>query len=191
MGVSICVASGDGGSSDGVNDGQPHVDFPASSPHVLGCGGSTLNGSGTTISSEVAWNDSGGGVSSVFALPAWQSTAHVPPAPTAQGGRGVPDVCGDANPNTGYSITVDGQSIVVGGTSAVAPLWAGLIALLNQHYGSPLGFFNPKLYALQPGALHDITTGSNGAYNAGPGWNPVCGLGSPDGSTLETALASH
>jgi kumamolisin len=188
MGVTVCVASGDGGSSDGVNDGSPHADFPASSPNVLGCGGTTLTASGTAISSETAWSDSGGGVSSVFSLPSWQSNAHVPPPPNSQGGRGVPDVSADADPNTGYTVRVDGQNVVVGGTSAVAPLWAALVAMTNQHLGTPVGLINPKLYALPAGALHDITSGSNGAYNAGPGWDPVTGLGTPDGTKLEAAL---
>ncbi|HTV91882.1 MAG TPA: S53 family peptidase [Verrucomicrobiae bacterium] len=193
MGVTVCVASGDAGSSDGVSGGEPHVDFPASSPHALGCGGTTLKAAGTAIASETAWSDSGGGVSDVFALPSWQATAHVPAPPNPAGGRGVPDVCADADPNSGYSVRVDGQSIVVGGTSAVAPLWAALIALMSQQLGSTVGFINPKLYALNgypgsPGPLHDITSGSNGAYDAGEGWDPVTGLGSPDGARLEAAL---
>jgi kumamolisin len=193
MGVTVCVASGDSGSSDGQSDGSPHADFPASSPHALGCGGTTLKASGTAISSETAWSDSGGGVSDVFALPSWQATAHVPAPSNPSGGRGVPDVCADADPNSGYSVLVDGSSIVVGGTSAVAPLWAGLIALMNQQLGTSVGFINPKLYSLNgypnsPGPLHDITSGSNGAYKAGPGWDPVTGLGSPDGARLEKAL---
>jgi kumamolisin len=194
MGVTVCVASGDGGSSDGVNDGEPHADFPASSPHALGCGGTTVTVSGTTISSEVAWDDSGGGVSEFFALPSWQDNANVPAPSTAQGGRGIPDVSADADPDTGYNVLVDGQSMVVGGTSACAPLWAGLIALMNQQLDSTVGFLNPKLYTLpgypkNPGPLRDITSGSNGAYNAGPGWDPVTGLGTPDGARLESALS--
>ncbi|HTC31516.1 MAG TPA: S53 family peptidase, partial [Candidatus Acidoferrum sp.] len=193
MGVTVCVASGDSGSSDGVSGGEAHVDFPASSPHALGCGGTTLKASGTAIASETAWSDSGGGVSDVFALPSWQASAQVPAPTNPSGGRGVPDICADADPNSGYTVRVDGSSVVVGGTSAVAPLWAGLIALLNQQLGTSAGFINPKLYALNgypssPGPLHDITAGSNGAYNAGPGWDPVTGLGSPDGARLEAAL---
>ncbi|HTX56616.1 MAG TPA: S53 family peptidase [Candidatus Acidoferrales bacterium] len=193
MGVTVCVASGDGGSSDGVSDGEPHVDFPASSPHVLGCGGTSIRASDGTIVSETAWSDSGGGVSAVFGLPTWQAAAHVPLPSTATGGRGVPDVCADADPDSGYRVLVDGAGIVVGGTSAVAPLWAALIALMNQEAGEPVGFLNPKLYDLPgypstPGPLHDITTGSNGAYQAGEGWSPVTGLGSPDGARLEEAV---
>jgi len=194
MGVTVCVASGDGGSSDGLSGSEPHVDFPASSPHALGCGGTSLKASGDAITSETAWSDSGGGVSDVFTLPAWQATAHVPAPSNPSGGRGVPDVCADGDPNSGYSVRVDGSNVVVGGTSAVAPLWAALIALMNQQLGTSVGFINPKLYALNgypssPGPLRDITSGSNGAYDAGPGWDPVTGLGSPDGERLEAALS--
>ena len=196
LGVSITVAAGDSGSTDGVSDGANHVDFPASSPHVLACGGTEITTSGTTLVSEVVWNDeaqgggaTGGGVSAVFPLPAWQANANVPAPPTSTGGRGVPDVAGDAAPETGYEIQVDGQSEVVGGTSAVAPLWAGLIALLNQQLGKPLGFLNPLLYPLVgTTAFHDITQGNNGAYSAGPGWDACTGLGSPDGTALLQAL---
>jgi len=195
MAVSVCVASGDGGSSDGVDDGASHADFPASSPYVLGCGGTTLSGSGSSIASETTWSDSGGGVSDYFPLPAWQSKANVPPPPAgfSGGGRGVPDVSGDADPNSGYQIRVDGSNMVAGGTSAVAPLWAALIALMNQQLGKNVGFLNASLYAVpgypsNPGPLHDITTGSNGAYSAGSGWDPCTGLGSPDGARLSKAL---
>jgi kumamolisin len=195
MGVTITVASGDNGSSDGVDDGQPHVDFPASSPFVLGCGGTELIGSGGQIAEEDVWNDlpgggaSGGGVSVVFSLPSWQQAAKVPTAPNGQPGRGVPDVAGDAAPETGYQIFVDGQQGPVGGTSAVAPLWAGLIAQLNQLLGKPAGFLNPLLYAKLPqDILNDISSGSNGAYDAGPDWDPCTGLGSPNGPRLVAAL---
>ena len=105
-------------------------------------------------------------------------------------GRGVPDVSGDADPATGYQIRVDGKSAVFGGTSAVAPLWAALIALINQQRGKPVGFLNTALYAaaLKSKALHDITSGNNGAYTASPGWDACTGLGSPDGQLLLTAL---
>jgi kumamolisin len=195
--VTVCIASGDGGSTDGVSDGQQHADFPASSPYALGCGGTTLTASGTTITSETTWTDSGGGVSTLFARPTWQSNSNVPAPPAgSSGGRGVPDVAGDADPDTGYQIRVDGQSMVVGGTSAVAPLWAALIALFNQQFGKRLGFVNADLYAVpgypgDPGPLHDITTGSNGAYDAGPGWDPCTGLGTPDGQRLATALGTE
>ncbi len=189
LGVTITVASGDNGSSDGVSDGQNHVDFPASSPHVLGCGGTELIGSGTTIESETVWNDgtqggaSGGGYSAVFAAPTWQTGVEGFSGTM----RGVPDVAGDAAPESGYNILVDGEQEVVGGTSAVAPLWAALIAIINQQLGKPVGFVNPTLYPDEDD-FHDITQGNNGSYSAGPGWDPCTGLGSPNGQEIAQAL---
>ncbi|MDP9045163.1 MAG: S53 family peptidase, partial [Pseudomonadota bacterium] len=188
MGVTICAAAGDNGSGDNVGDGAVHVDFPASSPNVLGCGGTSLTSNGKSIAAEVVWNDggnggaTGGGVSGTFALPAYQGAAGVPTlSGTSKTGRGVPDVAGDADPATGYRIRVDGQNLVVGGTSAVAPLWAGLIALMNQGLGHPVGFLNPLIYGslAGKGLFRDIVTGSNGAYSAAPGWDPCTGWGSP------------
>src|SRR5262249_55163584 len=136
LGITVCVAAGDDGSSDGVDDGAPHVDFPASSPNVLACGGTRLNATASSIPSQVVWNDgpgggaTGGGISAEFPLPAYQQNAGVPPAVgSGKAGRGLPDVAGDADPATGYAVRVDGDDTVIGGTSAVAPLWAGLIAL--------------------------------------------------------------
>ncbi|HUV96155.1 MAG TPA: S53 family peptidase [Acidobacteriaceae bacterium] len=196
LGVSITAACGDSGSTDGLSDGANHVDFPASSPHVLACGGTKITASGTKLTSEVVWNDeaqnggaTGGGVSTVFALPSWQQNANVSGATNGGNGRGVPDVAGDAAPETGYSIEVDGQTEVVGGTSAVAPLWGGLIALLNQKLGKPVGFLNPQIYPLLgSAAFRDITRGTNGTYKAGVGWDACTGLGSPVGTTLATKL---
>lgn len=196
LGITITVASGDSGSTDGVDDGANHVDFPASSPHVLACGGTEITTSGSKLTGEVVWNDesqgggaTGGGVSNVFALPSWQANAKVPKPSGNSGGRGTPDVAGDAAPETGYQIQVDGQTEVVGGTSAVAPLWAGLIALMNQKLGKPVGFLNPQIYPLLgSGAFRDITKGTNGAYSAGPGWDPCTGLGSPVGNSLLSDL---
>ena len=213
LGVTITVAAGDNGSSDGTSGNQ--VDFPASSPHVLACGGTKLTASGTRISYEVVWNETaanegatGGGVSAHFARPSWQAKANVPAAPAAGGGRGVPDVAGDADPATGYTIRVDGQTTVIGGTSAVAPLWAGLIALANAANGNDAGFVNPALYGAggggaggdgaggegaggggAAGAFRDITSGNNGAFAAGPGWDACTGLGSPVGAAVVKALA--
>lgn len=200
VGVTVCCASGDGGSGDGVGDGKAHTDFPSSSPHVLGCGGTQLAGTGTTISSETVWNSNGGatggGVSDVFPLPSWQTSAKVPVSvSTGKVGRGVPDVAGDADPATGFRVTVDGSSLVIGGTSAVAPLWAGLLALLGQHHGKPLGFLNQVFYTTLAGtaAFHDITSGTNAlpgapGYNAGPGWDACTGMGTPEGTQLERLL---
>lgn len=200
MGVTVTVAAGDNGSGDGVNDGLAHVDFPASAPHALGCGGTSLRiSSSGQIISETVWNDGtgggagGGGVSVVFPVPAYQQNVNVPQSanPGGKTGRGVPDVAGDADPDTGYTVRVDGETMTVGGTSAVAPLWAGLIALLNQAVGQSVGFFQPFLYSRAGMAsLHEITSGSNGAYSAHLGWNPCTGLGSPDGTDLLTTLQS-
>jgi kumamolisin len=194
LGITITVASGDNGSTDGATGNN--VDFPASSPHVLGCGGTKLVGNGSSITSEVVWNElasgegaTGGGVSNVFALPSWQANANVPAPTGSAGGRGVPDVSGDADPVTGYQVRVDGQTLVIGGTSAVAPLWAGLIALSNQQNGKSAGFIQPQIYAAKAAsALNDIVSGNNGAFSAGPGWDACTGLGSPIGSKLIAVL---
>ena len=195
LGVTVCAASGDSGSSDGVGDGADHVDFPASSPYVLGCGGTSLSASGTGISQEVVWNDGdqggagGGGVSTVFALPVWQTGLSVTHngKQTALAKRGVPDVAGDASPQTGYEVLIDGEDTVVGGTSAVAPLWAALIARINAINQSPSGFVNAKLYKAAT-ACHDITQGNNGSFSATAGWDACTGLGSPDGAKIAAAL---
>ena len=196
LGVTVCCAAGDDGSADNVNDGAAHVDFPASSPNVLACGGTRLESSSGKITKEVVWNHgagngaTGGGVSDHFPLPSYQASAKVPVSvnPTHFKGRGVPDIAGDADPATGYQIRVDGKNAVFGGTSAVAPLWAALIALINEQLGKPVGFLNTTLYAKGPGALRDITVGTNGAYSAGAGWDACTGLGSPGGQALLTAL---
>jgi kumamolisin len=229
LGITVCAAAGDNGSGDDVTDGEPHCDFPASSPYALGCGGTKLESSGGAITSEVVWNETaanegagGGGVSDQFALPSWQANAGVPAraggttstggggggggggghhhrrhgdadvgaeAASGSGGRGVPDVAGNADPTTGYSIYADAKSEVVGGTSAVAPLWAALISRLAQATGKRFGLLQPSLYAgVAPGAdvpgFNDITSGNNGAYAAGPGWDACSGLGSPNGAAL-------
>jgi kumamolisin len=201
MGVSICVAAGDDGSTDGVTDGLNHVDFPASSPNVLACGGTQLVASGNTVTNETVWNElasnegaTGGGISDFFPLPSWQNGAGVPPSanPNENVGRGVPDVAGDADPTTGYVTLVDGNQDVIGGTSAVAPLWAGLIALINESIGKPVGFLNPLLYQDAGTArdLNDITVGNNGAYSASSGWDACTGLGSPIGAQVAAALGA-
>ncbi|MFL9875595.1 S53 family peptidase [Paraburkholderia megapolitana] len=195
VGVTICVASGDSGSSDGASGGN-HVDFPASSPYVLACGGTALHASGNAISQETVWNDGasggagGGGISSAFAVPTWQkglSATQAHGGKIALTGRGVPDVAGDASPVTGYTVLIDGAQTVVGGTSAVAPLWAALIARINAIKGAPVGFVNPKLYQAAS-AFNDITQGNNGSFAASPGWDACTGLGSPNGQKIAAAL---
>jgi kumamolisin len=215
LGVTVCCASGDNGSADMPTndpgspwDGAPHVDFPSSDPFALACGGTKLVGSGTTITDEQVWNDGpqggagGGGVSNKFPRPDYQTMLSIPAAPNGSNGRGVPDVSGNADPETGYQIFLAGNPAVVGGTSAVAPLWAGLIARINQRLVSigskPVGFLNPVIYAssvADSGAFRDIVSGTNditgslnGRYTAGPGWDPASGLGSPNGSKLLKAL---
>lgn len=197
LGVTVTVACGDDGSTDGVSDGSNHVDFPASSPHVLACGGTKLVANGSTITSETVWNElslnegaTGGGVSALFARPDWQPSSKVPAPTTSTGGRGVPDVAGDADPSTGYTVRVDSETTTIGGTSAVAPLWAGLIALANAVNGRDAGFVNPSLYSAAPAPLRDITSGNNGAFTAGPGWDACSGLGSPNGAAVIAALAT-
>jgi kumamolisin len=197
LGVTVTVAAGDGGSSDSVTDGEQHVDFPASAPHALACGGTTLDVANGQITSETVWNDpgdgaTGGGVSRQFPLPSYQASAKVPDnVDTGSSGRGVPDVCADADPNTGYQIRVDGSDETIGGTSAVAPLWAGLIARVNHALGVPVGFVQPRLYPLLgTAAFHDITSGNNGSYSAGAGWDACTGLGSPDGAQLLRGLGT-
>ena len=196
LGVTITVAAGDDGSTDGGTGNN--VDFPASSPNVLACGGTKLVGSGTTLTSEVVWNETaanegatGGGVSNVFPLPTWQASSGVPKPTVAAGGRGVPDVAGDADPTTGYSVRVDGSTLVIGGTSAVAPLWAGLIALANAQSKQSAGFVNPVLYASgAKKAFRDITSGNNGAFKAGTGWDACTGLGTPVGNVVISTLVA-
>ena len=198
LGVTVCAAAGDGGSSDGVSDGLAHADYPASSQYVIGCGGTRLSASGGKITGEVTWDDlpsggaTGGGVSDVFPLPTWQTGAGVPPSANPGGriGRGVPDVSGDADPQTGFGILVDGTQVTVGGTSAVAPLLTGLFALVNQSIGKPAGYVNPLLYARgSASAFRDVVAGTNGAYDAGPGWDACTGWGSPDGAKLLAVLS--
>jgi kumamolisin len=193
MGITVCIAAGDSGSTDGESDGSNHVDFPASSSNALACGGTSLQANGTTITAEVVWNDGdpangagGGGVSTFFGLPSWQQglkTTDAEGTSSPLSMRGVPDVSADADPQTGYNVLVDGTTAVYGGTSAVAPLWAGLIARINALTGRSAGLINPALYG-QPAALHDITQGNNGGFAASPGWDACTGLGSPDGAKV-------
>jgi len=199
LGISVTAAAGDDGSTDRATDNRSHVDFPAASPHVLACGGTRLTADPTTgaVTSETVWNNgaghgaTGGGVSDTFPRPTWQSTVAVPGS-----GRGVPDVAAVADPQTGYQVRVDGTNLVIGGTSAVAPLWAALIARLAQATGHRLGLLHPVLYrgattTTAPPGFRDITTGTNGAYTAVPGWDPCTGLGVPNGTALLTTLRTN
>jgi kumamolisin len=202
LGVTVCVAAGDWGSADGQQDGESHVDFPASSPNALACGGTTLDADPVSgdVRSEVVWSSpngsaTGGGVSRVFPLPSWQSGVDVPTRADGGTGRGVPDLAAVADPATGYQVLVGGRPAVVGGTSAVAPLVAALTCRFVQSIGRRLGLLQPVLYgaaragAVAPG-FRDIRSGSNGAYSARPGWDPCTGLGAALGQDLIGRLRS-
>jgi kumamolisin len=202
LGVSVFVAAGDHLAIDGIADGKVHVDYPASSPWAIGCGGTTVDTTGNAINSEVVWNEgangwgTGGGISDKFqTVPTFQQGANLPAnVSTGLKGRGVPDVAGDASGASGYLLVLHGQTAQFGGTSAVAPLWAGLTALINQAASNPIGFFLPKLYQ-NPQLLRVITQGNNKpvnstlGYSAGPGWSGCTGLGVPIGTALFQAFA--
>ncbi len=184
-GITVYAAAGDNGATDGSSDGSLQVDFPSSSPSVVGCGGTRLS-----AHTEVVWNElasqegaTGGGFSAHFAVPAYQAQLPAFQAAGAPTGRGVPDVAGNADPVTGYRVRVNGEDTVIGGTSAVAPLWAGLTALLNQGSGTRLGAPHAHFYAT-PTGFRDVVTGNNGGYPASRGWDPCTGLGSPHGTAL-------
>jgi kumamolisin len=203
FGVTITVAAGDNGAADGEQDGSLNADYPSSSPSVISCGGTHLIATGETITLESVWNDdhtdgdgaTGGGVSQVFPLPAWQSKVGVPLNPIGKPGRGVPDVAGVADPDTGYRVAVNGQDTVVGGTSAVAPLWAALIARFNQalikETGKPVQALHEALYSFPETLFHDITVGNNDGYSAKVGWDPTTGFGSPNGQAILTYLLAQ
>jgi kumamolisin len=191
LGISVFVAAGDDGATDKSSDGSLQVDFPASSPQVVACGGTTLTAGDETVWDRLSsgYGATGGGVSRHFPVPAYQARAGVPDGPTGLPGRGVPDVAGDADPLTGYQVRVDGVDQVIGGTSAVAPLWAAFTAIANQLTGRPAGDLHTFLYGpVASGCLRDIVTGTNGHYRAVPGWDPCTGLGTPIGESLAKAL---
>ncbi len=199
LGVAACVSSGDQGAMNGSTGGKPGVNFPASSPHVLSCGGSMVHALHGKDVRESAWNcdlhgirgATGGGVSQRFPVPRWQKEHGVPLAPNGQKGRGVPDVAGPADPRRGCKIIAGGRVCPSAGTSAVAPLWAALVACLNATLGARCGYITPLLYSLSSSGarvLREITRGNNGYYHAGPGWNACTGLGSPQVESLIEAL---
>ena len=195
LGVTVTVAAGDNGSTDGVTDGQQHVDFPASAPHALACGGTTLHASGATIKSETVWNDGRATARRAAASAASSPCPATRPAPACRStstrrrpGAASRTCAATPTPRPATSIRVDGADETIGGTSAVAPLWAGSARASTQHLGAPLGFAQPLLYPLLgSGSFHDITSGDNGSYTAGPGWDACTGLGSPDGTALAAA----
>ena len=198
--VSVVFAAGDELATGGLTDGKAHVWFPASSPYALGCGGTlpTLAGNGPGIAAEAVWNDgqsgTGGGISDSFPVPAYQLNLPLPPSVNdGATRRGVPDVAGAAAGSPGYRIVLNGNEMTKDGTSAVAPLWAALIAIANAQRGAPLGFINSALYA-NPSLFRAITQGNNRAdgkgYDAGPGWNACTGLGVPKGADIIRELAA-
>jgi subtilase family serine protease len=187
--ITVVAASGD----EGADDGTSHlaVNFPASDPYVLGVGGTTLYQTATGFC-QTAWGDvvngkvqaSGGGFSSYFSTPYYQIAPNY-----TEILRGVPDVSMDANPSTGVLVVVDGQESTLGGTSIATPMWAGIIAIMDQYFDRSLGLVNPIFYKISEtkyytNAFTQITSGSNYGYSAGPGWNPVTGLGTPLVSNL-------
>jgi kumamolisin len=205
LGVTVLAAAGDHGAGDGVGAGGVHADFPASNPYVIGCGGTTLLGGG-----EVVWNDgdgwaSGGGISDAYGVPSWQNVSLPDSLATGGRGRGVPDIAGDADNSSGYMTLIHGRWRPSGGTSAVAPLYAGLVARLNQALGRPVRRLLPALYSMPAAAaaevFHDITLGDNAVppsefgpatqgYHAGEGWDACTGLGRLRGSALLRYLQS-
>ncbi|MBV8445311.1 MAG: S8 family serine peptidase [Candidatus Dormibacteraeota bacterium] len=194
LGTPVFAASGDRGSADGISDGRSHADFPASSPHAVGCGGTALPA--LTVAQETSWNDlasgggaGGGAVSDVWPLPAFQQQANPPPSVNdGKVRRTVPDLAADAAPETGYRVLVGGSWYILGGTSAVAPLICAMHAVLDSavaaaHPGQRIGDFTSVLYGtLAPGGgVHDIADGSgNGQYVTRPGYDAVTGWGSPE-----------
>jgi subtilase family serine protease len=206
LGITVVCSAGDYGTPTEFHDGRAWVDYPASSPHVIACGGTTLASSGAAIVAETVWNTSaamgqatGGGFSQMFPVPAWQQDVTLPTSLNAGAprGRGVPDVAANADPRTGYLVQVTGAGTrIICGTSSGAPLWAALIARINQRLGTRVGFINPLLYGSKPSeACRDVIDGDNvfwygstglafPGYRAAPGWDAVTGWGSPSGTRL-------
>jgi subtilase family serine protease len=204
LGVTIFAASGDNGSSCGISSTPPaaRVLYPASDPWLTACGGTTIENVAGSSFAEATWNDNGatgGGISDHFDPQTWQSSANIPPsinAPGTRRGRGVPDVAANADPDSGYMLIVNGSAVgPIGGTSAAAPLYAALVALMNATLGHSVGYLNMTLYSLGgTSVFRDITDGGSNAtggapgYSSGPGWDACTGLGSLDGIVFMSAL---
>jgi kumamolisin len=226
VGMTVFASSGDNGSNCEMNDGNAHVQYPASDPWVTACGGTRIENVSGNKFDEVAWNDetgaTGGGISYLFDQPSWQAGANIPVSanPDHRKGRGVPDVAGNASSHSGYALWLYGKpttalkltsgpgaGVAIGtpaGTSAVAPLYAALVALINASLGRPVGYLNPTLYALSGcGVCRDISAGANNSisfknldgttaaspgYASVPGWDACTGLGVIDGQALLAAL---
>jgi kumamolisin len=203
LGVTVVAAVGDNLATDGLMDGRAHVDYPASSPYVLACGGThmTLTADRLGIAQEQVWNDrtsgTGGGISDVYAVPAYQSGLPLPPSINDSGRRrGVPDLTAAAAADPGYRIVVHGNPVVMGGTSAVAPLCGGFLALINERRRSTLGLVHQRLYHAS-GLFRPVTVGDNRpfgsdiGYDAGAGWSACAGLGVPIGRAIIDTLTSE
>jgi kumamolisin len=200
LGVTVFVASGDNGSNCLIGDGKAHCNYPSSDPWVTCCGGTTIENVSGSSFTEITWNDNlvtGGGISDVFPLPAWQVGKGIPPSvnPGGRIGRGIPDIAGYAN---GYRIVLNGAAVQdVVGTSEVAPLYAGLIAMVNSANGFPAGYLNPTLYNSGRSAIVNIDDGGSNAvrpapgYTAVKGWNGCTGLGRVNGNALLTAIQNR
>jgi kumamolisin len=200
--IAVVVATGDYLATGGLMDGKAHVFYPASSPYVLSCGGTTpeLEPDSRSIRDEEVWHNvvqgigTGGGISSNYPVPDYQSKLALPPSVNAgaKPGRGVPDVAAPAWDDPGYAIVFDGQRATEPGTSAATPLWAGILALANARRRAALGFPNYTLYA-NANLFRQIVKGNNRArgigYDATPGWNACTGLGAPLGAAVIAALA--
>lgn len=197
--VTICVASGDDGARSKEHDGKVHVQYPASDPWVLSVGGTSVGNIQDGSFEEYVWNEknggaTGGGISAFFPLPWYQRSTAIQSLNDGHYGRGVPDVAANASRHSCYKIYVNGTALHGRGTSAAAPLWAGLIAVINASLQSNVGFINPLLYAIGPIACRDIygppgpkdngrgdVTGYDSVKN---GWDPCTGWGSIDGQAL-------
>jgi kumamolisin len=202
LGITVLASSGDAGALNNSPDNLPAVNFPASSPYCLACGGTTARLSRSKDKEEIVWNSrhhgikgaTGGGISRKFPVPPWQRKARVPLGPTGKRGRGVPDIAGPADPRYGCDILVAGTTCTSAGTSAVAPLWAALIARCNQALVTRCGHLNPLFYRLaQRGspAFKPVIKGHNDVYQATEGWNPCAGHGTLHGEHLLRHLRPH
>jgi kumamolisin len=198
LGVSAVTAAGDQLATSGLNDGKAHVWFPASSPYVLGCGGTAVTLTGSVIATETVWKQgpigTGGGISELYPVPDFQLAMAIPPSfNDGHAGRGVPDVAALAADSPGYRIVVGGAEMAKDGTSAATPLWAALLTMANAARSTPLGLVSPQLYRISA-LLRGITNGDNRqgniGYAAGPGWNACTGLGVPRGAEIIAALAA-
>jgi kumamolisin len=192
-GVNVFVSSGDAGSNPddtGGSGGPLQAEYAASDPCVIGVGGTSLTlAANGTVAGETGWPGSGGGDSIFFSRPEWQTGAGVP----AGEKRLVPDVSLAADPENGAFLVFHGHVVQIGGTSWSAPVWAGFCALINEARTKaqqpPLPFLNPLLYPLMGSScFRDMQTGSNGAFDADPGYDQVTGIGVPDVKELIRAL---